>query len=153
MFELGCHIIDLVHGVLGAPDQVHAYPRHSGPFKDDLLDNMLAVFEYPKATATVRTSLTEVDGFARRHFAVVGTKGTMHIQPLDNPKASLAFSQPRGKYEKGYQEVEFPRYSRYIADAADLAKVVRHEKDPDFAYDFDYEVQRLVLLASAMPVT
>ena len=152
MFELGCHIIDLVHGVLGAPDKVHAFPRHSGSQADNLQDNMLAVFEYPKATATVRTSLTEVDGFARRHFAVVGTKGTMHIQPLDNPSAKLALSQARGKFEKGYQDVKFPRYLRYVADAADLAKVIRHEKDPDFGYEFDYEVQRSVLLASAMPI-
>ena len=151
MFELGCHIIDLVHGVLGAPDKIHAYPRHSATFDDDLQDNMLAVFEYPKATATVRTSVNEVEGFARRHFVVVGTKGTMHIQPLDNPKAQLALSQPRGKYSKGYQDLEFPRYSRYIDDAADLAKIVRHEKDADFSYEHDYEVQRSVLLASGMP--
>ena len=152
MFELGCHIIDLVHGVLGVPDNILALPRHSGNFNDDLQDNMLAVFEYPRATATIRTSLTEVEGFARRHFVVVGTKGTMHIQPLDNPKAQLALSQPRGKYVKGYQELTFPRYSRYIADAADLAKIIRHEKDPDFGYEYDFQVQRSVLLASDMPI-
>lgn len=151
MFELGCHIIDLVHGVLGEPEQIHAYPRHSASFNDDLLDNMLAVFEYPRATATVRTSINEVEGFARRHFVVVGTKGTMHIQPLDSPSARLALSEPRGKYRKGYQDIEFPRYERYVDDAADLAKIIRHEKDADFGYEHDYAVQRSVLLASDMP--
>ena len=29
MFELGCHVIDLVVGVLGKPTAVHAFPRHS----------------------------------------------------------------------------------------------------------------------------
>jgi hypothetical protein len=77
----------------------------------------------------------------------------MHIQPLDNPKAQLALSQPRGKYEKGYQELSFPGYSRYVDDAADLVKIVRHEKDSDFGYQHDYEVQLSVLLASAMPTT
>ena len=62
MFELGCHVIDLVIGVLGQPDHVHAYARHSGKPNDGLLDNMLAVFEYPKVTATVRSSCEEVDG-------------------------------------------------------------------------------------------
>jgi predicted dehydrogenase len=153
MFELGCHIIDLVHGVLGAPDKVTAFPRHSTADEDDLMDNMLAVFEYPKATATVRTSVTEVDGFARRHLVVCGTQGTMHIQPLDNPSARLALSQPRGRYKKGYQDVSFPKYSRYVEDAADLAKIVRHEKDPDFSYEHDYEVQSSVLQAGNMATT
>ena len=152
MFELGCHLIDLVHGVLGSPDKVHAFPRHSAAIEDTLNDNMLAVFEYPKATATVRTSLIEVDGFARRHFAVVGTKGTMHIQPLDNPKVSLTLSEPRDAYRKGNQEITFPRYSRYVGDAIDLAKLVRHEKDPDFTYEYDLGVLESVLLASDMPI-
>ena len=151
MFELGCHIIDLVHGVLGAPDSVHAFPRHSSDATDDLQDNMLAVFEYPRATATVRTSIMEVDGFARRQFVVCGTKGTMHIQPLDNPTAKLALSQPQGRYVKGYQDLTFPPYTRYVGDAADLAKIVRHEKDPSFSYEHDYEVQRSILLAGKMP--
>lgn len=151
MFELGCHIIDLVHGILGVPDKVTPFPRHSAADDDTLMDNMLAVFEYPKATATVRTSITEVDGFARRHLAVCGTKGTMHIQPLDRPKAKLALSEPHGRYKKGYQDIEFPKYSRYVDDAADLAKIIRHEKDPDFSYEHDYEVQRSVLLAGDMP--
>ncbi len=151
MFELGCHLIDLVHGILGNPDKVTPFPRHSAADADNLMDNMLAVFEYPKATATVRTSIVEVDGFARRHLAVCGTKGTMHIQPLDRPTARLAFSEPHGRFMKGYQDVDFPKYSRYLDDAADLAKVIRHEKDADFSYEHDYEVQRSVLLASAMP--
>lgn len=152
MFELGCHLIDLVHGVMGPPDVVTPFPRHSAADNDELMDNMLAVFEYPKATATVRTSITEVDGFARRQFVVCGTQGTMHIQPLDNPQVKLALSQPRGRFKKGYQDVEFPRYSRYTADVADLAMAIRHEKDSDFSYDHDYEVQRSILLAGGMPI-
>lgn len=152
MFELGCHIIDLVVGVMGEPDKIAPFHRHSAPHQDDLKDNMLAVFEYPKATATVRTSINEVEGFARRHFVVCGTKGTMHIQPLDNPTAKLALSEPRGKYSKGYQEINFPKFERYVADAADLAKIVRHEKDSDFSYEHDLAVQRTVLKASSMEV-
>jgi hypothetical protein len=66
------------------------------------MDNMLAVFEYPEATATIRSSAVEVEGFARRHFVVCGTEGTFHIQPLDNPAARVAFASAHGKYSKGY---------------------------------------------------
>lgn len=152
MFELGCHLIDLVHGILGGPDKVHAFPRHSAKNTDKLNDNMLAVFEYPKATATIRTSMIEVDGFARRHLAVVGTKGTLHIQPLDNPTAQLTLSQARGKYKAGHQEIKFPRYSRYVGDVAALAKWIRHEQDPVFSYAHDVAVLKSVLLASDMDV-
>ena len=150
MFELGCHLLDLTLGVLGTPQQVHAFPRHSSALQDDLQDNMLTVLEYPQATATVRSSVNEVQGFARRHFVLCGSEGTMHIQPLDNPKAQLALSKPRGEYREGYQEVTFPKYVRYVGDAADLAKVVRHQKDPTFSYEHDLNVQKTVLLASGL---
>jgi len=150
MFELGCHLIDLVVGVLGAPDKVHAFPRHSASDADTLQDNMLAVLEYPGATATVRSSVNEIEGFARRQFTLCGSEGTFHIQPLDNPSVNAALSQSRGEYHKGYQKVTYPRFSRYVADAAELARIVRHEKDPEYSYDHDYAVQKTILQASRM---
>ena len=150
MFELGCHVIDLVVGALGPPDAVRAFPRHSADSDDDLLDNMLAVFEYPRATATVRSSVNEVEGFARRHFTICGSEGTMHIQPLDAPRARVAFRAQHGKYSAGYQDIELPEYTRYVDDAADLAKIVRQEKDSDFSYQHDLAVQTCVLQASAL---
>ena len=40
---------------------------------------------------------------------------------------------------------------RYAGDAADLAKIIRDEKEPDFSYDHDLAVQETVLLAGGMP--
>jgi predicted dehydrogenase len=147
MFELGCHLIDLVVGVLGRPGKVTAFPQHAAPSDDQLLDNMLTVFEYPRATATIKSSALEVEGFARRHLVVCGTEGTFHIQPLDNPAARVALSKPRGEYRTGYQDVSFPKYTRYVADAADMARIVRGEKEADFSYDHDLNVQTALLQA------
>ncbi len=154
MFELACHVIDLVVSVLGAPERVSAFPRRSLPdADDDLLDNMLAVFEYPRATATVRSAALEVDGFSRRHFAVAGTAGTCHIQPLDRPAMKVTFSEARGKYTKGYQTIEFdPPYQRYVGDASDFASIIRGEKQPDYPPEHDLAVQKAVLLAADLPV-
>jgi predicted dehydrogenase len=152
MFELGCHIIDLTVGVLGAPQQVTAYPRHSLDADDTLLDNMLAVFEYPTATATVKSSALEVEGFDRRHFVVCGTEGTFHIQPLDDPRARVALSKKRGEYQRGYQDVTFPKFSRYVADAADMAQVIRGEKPSDFPYQHDLAVQTALLESCGLPL-
>ena len=153
MFELACHVIDLVIGVLGKPDQVHSFARKVGPQDDKHLDNMLAVFEYPKAISSVKASSVEIDGGDRRHFVVCGTQGTFHIQPLDAPSVRFTLNQPRGKYGKGYQDVRFGNYPRYVGDAADLAKIVRNEKAADYSYDHDLNVQEAVLKASGQPVS
>jgi len=158
MFELGCHIIDLTVSVLGKPNKVVSYPRRILETPDDtLMDNMLAVFEYPKATATVRSTALEVEGFSRRHFTVCGTGGTFHIQPLDRPVVTLSLSQERrfGEGErvfpKGTSLVEFATpYERYVGDAADLASIVRGEKKNPYPSEHDLAVQETVLAAAGM---
>jgi predicted dehydrogenase len=152
MFELGCHVIDLVVGVLGAPGKVTPYPRHSSTRDDGLLDNMLAVFEYPTATATVNASALEVEGSQHRQLVVCGTEGTFQIQPFENPSARVAFSIARGDYRKGYQDVTFPKYTRYVDDAADMARVIRGEKAADFTPRHDIAVQTALLTASGLPL-
>jgi len=152
MFELGCHVIDLVVGVLGAPSKVTPFHRHSSKLDDSLNDNMLAVFEYPKAIASVKSSALEVDGFERRHLTVCGTEGTFHIQPLDNPSARVSFSTAHGVYRKGYQDAKFPKYTRHVSDAADMARVIRGEKSIDYTPQHDLAVQTALLQACGMSV-
>lgn len=151
MFELGCHIIDLVVGILGKPKEVAAFPARSSRAEDGLVDNMLAVFTYPRATASVKSSALEVEGGARRHLVVCGTEGTFHIQPLDNPAARVALTVARGEYRKGYQEVSFSKYTRYVDDAADMVRVIRGEKPTDFPFEHDLAVQETLLKACRLP--
>ena len=153
MFELGCHIIDLAVSVLGKPEKVTPHIRRGA---DGLADNMLAVFDYPGATATVRSSGNEVEGFARRHLTVVGTMGSFHIQPLDRPKVKIALDRDREdgeplKFRRGVQEIPFdPPYRRYLGDAIDLAKIIRGEKPSDYSSTHDLAVQETLLRASGM---
>ncbi len=152
MFELGCHLIDLVVGVLGKPASVTAFAQHASRQEDKLVDNMLAVFSYQRALATVKSSGMEVEGFARRHLVVCGTEGTVEIEPLDDPAARVALSQPRGEYKNGYQEAQFPKYTRYVDDAADMAKIIRGEKESDFSYQHDLAVQETLLRACRLGI-
>lgn len=151
LFELGCHIIDLVIGVLGKPQKVTPFAQHAASHEDSLVDNMLAVCAYPRCLATVKSSAQEVEGFARRHLVVCGSEGTFQIQPLDAPNVRLVLSQPRGKYAAGIQEIAFGDYPRYVGDAADLARIIRGEKDAEFSYEHDLAVQETVLRACALP--
>ena len=152
MFELGCHVMDLVVGILGKPDAVTPFIQHSSPLADKLADNMLAVLTYPEATATVKASAQEVDGGDRRHLVVCGTEGTFHIQPLDNPSALVTLSKQRGDYKQGRQEITFPKYVRYVDDAADMARILRGEKQADFSFEHDLNVQRALLEACKLPL-
>jgi predicted dehydrogenase len=152
MFELGCHLIDLVVGLLGEPAQVTSLLKAMRPEVDALHDSTLAVLEYPQATATIRCSGVDVEGFARRQFTVCGTEGTLHLQPLDQPRGRLALRTARGEYTAGWQDIAFPPFTRYVADAADMARIIRGEKPSQFNSAHDLAVQRTVLRASRMPL-
>ena len=147
MFELGCHITDLVIGVLGKPTKVEGFNQHASTIDDGLMDNMLAVLTYPKAIASVKTSAMEVEGGSRRHLVVCGSEGTFEIEPLDNPSVKLSLSKPRGEYKKGTQVIKFQGFNRYVADAADMVRIIRGEKPSDFSYDHDFAVQETLLQA------
>ncbi len=152
MFELGCHLIDALVDVLGPCDKITPYVRSSTTVNDGLADNMLAVFEYPRATATVRSSALEVEGFSRRHFVVCGTEGTFHIEPLDRPTVRLALSRPRGSAKRGLQTVEIAPYDHYVADAADFADCIRTNRPLRWTPMHDLAVQEAVLRASGCPL-
>jgi len=151
MFELGCHLLDLVLKILGQPSAVTGFHRQSSTSDDSLLDNTLAVLEYPKSVATIKSTALEVEGFSRRHLVVCGTEGTFHIQPLDNPIVQIALSKDRESYKKGVHEIRLPRYERYVADAADMAKIIRGEKPSDFSSEHDLLVQETLFRACGRP--
>ncbi len=150
MFELGCHLLDQVIRVLGTPQRVQGYARHSGGNGDSLKDNMLAVLEYPRALATVKSTALEVDGGSRRHFTVCGTAGTLQIQPLDSPAATLTLIAPHKSWKSGTQRIALPAYTRYVDDAADMARIIRGEKLADYSYQHDFTVQKTLLQACGL---
>jgi predicted dehydrogenase len=153
MFELGGHIIDAVVSILGRPSKVTAFIHSSAPLHDGFADNQLAVLDYPGAVVTVRSALVEIEGGARRQFVVCGTGGTFDIRPLEPAQARLALDRPRGDYRKGYQDLKFPNAGgRYDGDLADLARVIRGEKEFGFNAEHDLAVQETLLLASGLPL-
>lgn len=150
MFELGCHLIDVLVKVLGPPDAVRPYTRRTRT-GDDLADNQLAVFEYPRATATIRSSVIEPHGGDRRQFTVCGTEGVIDIRPLEPPRLRLALSRAREGHAAGYQDVDLPKLAgRYDGDFLDLAAVLRGEKVHEYPPAHDLAVQEAVLRASGV---
>lgn len=153
MFELGCHLIDAVVTVLGQPQRVTAFNRNTRPDHDTLMDTCLAVFEYSKATATVRSSVTEVDGGRRRQFVVCGTRGTIAIQPLEPHQLTMTLESNTGDFRKGTHRVEIPAATgRYDGDFQHFAAVIRGEEAEEYSRAHDLVVQEAVLKASEMPL-
>lgn len=151
MFELACHIIDALVYVLGRPDSVAAFNHRTQPDKDSFADNQMAVFDYPKAIATIRCNHVDPMGFARRQFNVTGTQGTFQIQPLEPPKVRLGLDRARGKFKKGFQDVPIPKAAgRYDAEFLDLAKIIRGEKELAWSHEHDIATHEAVLRASGM---
>ena len=57
MFIFACHLIDLVVSLLGKPDGIVSYQRQTrSDVNVEMCDNGLIVFEYPRATVTIRTN-------------------------------------------------------------------------------------------------
>lgn len=152
LFEFGGYLIDMIFKMLGPAERVVGFTQRVGAADDTLTDNGLAVLAYPRALATIRSTALEVEGQARRHVVVCGTEGTMHVQPLDNPVVRLTLAKPRGGYEAGTRDITMPRYVRYVDDAADMAKVIRGEKQTDFPYEHDFAVQRALFQACGLPL-
>lgn len=151
MFNLGCHLIDALVIILGKPQRVTPYVRHTRPEQDSLADNQLAVFEYAEATATIRSTMMEVDGVKRRQFVVCGDKGTIDIRPLEPPRMRLALAKAQGPYKKGYQDVEFPPMpGRYHEQLIEFAQIVRGEKTTDYSPAHDLAAHEAVLRASGV---
>ena len=151
MFELGCHLIDSVVKLLGKPTNVVAVNRNTHPELDQLNDNCLAIFQYPKASATVRSSVVEVEGGRRRQFIACGTQGTIEIEPLEPPHLTLTLDRPQGGFRKGAQVVELPKTDgRYDGDLMSFASAIRGEQPYEYSLEHDLTVQACVLKASKM---
>ena len=153
MFELGCHLIDMLVCLLGKPEKVTPFIRHDASIDDGLADNTLAVCDYEQAYATIESAAMEVEGFARRQFVVCGEHGVFDLRPIEPPALRLALDAPHGEYKKGYQTIAVPDRDRYVEDFVDFARCVRGEKAPDYSTQHDLAVQETVLRACGMRVT
>ena len=153
MFEIGCHVVDAMVRVLGKPQKTTAFSRQTHPDQDPLVDNQLAVFDYPNALASVRSALVEYEGFQRRQFTVCGEFGTFDLRPLGGHSFRLALERPYDSYHTGYQEVTLPKGPGiFISAFRDMAAILRGEKETDYPLSHELAVHEATLRASGYDV-
>ncbi len=151
MYELGGHLIDALVAVAGPPDKVTPHARRLG--KDGRADNQLAVFEYPKMVATIRSEIVDPFGGPRRQFSVAGTEGFVEIRPLEPAQVVLGLEKPRGAYKAGQQTVKFPGGGgRYEGEFRDFAAAIGGTAKLPYGAAHDLAVHEALLRASGMPL-
>lgn len=151
MYIFGCHLLDLVVSMLGRPDRVTPYQRQTHP-DVSVYDNGLAVLEYPRSTATIRTASLEVEGYQRRQLVVCGDEGTIEIRPLEPPSLQLALARPRDAFKAGCQEVVLPPMpGRYDDQLIEFARIVRGEIPNPYPLAHELMVQETLLAAVDHP--
>lgn len=155
MYNFGSHLIDLVVAMLGRPENVTAFQKATR--NDGLHDNGLAVLEYPRATATVRSSIVEADGMMHRRLLVCGTSGTVEICPLEYPgrygeeplHVRLTLREDTPEYPAGTHQVEVGVMNgRYDDQLIELARIIRGEIGNPYSYEHELHVQETLLAAA-----
>lgn len=155
MYIFAGYLIDLVIQLLGRPQKITPFLKKTRD--DGLVDNGLAVLEYPRATATVRVSVDEVDGMKHRRLIVCGTNGTFELCPIEFPEKEyrtrsltprLTLKEPCGGFEAGTRQVDLgPMGGRYDAQLLEFAKIVRGEIRNPFGYEHELLLHRCLLAA------
>ena len=149
MYILGSHLVDLIVYILGKPDNITAFLKHTMLEDIDFADNNLAVLEYEKALARVFVSSVEVNGFGRRQFMVSGSKGTVNICPIERP-LTMTYSDTSiadSTYEDRkifYEFEDNTANGRYDEMMKDFYYYVMGEKENPFSYEHEYLVQEVL---------
>ncbi len=149
MYILGSHLVDLIVYMMGEPDKVTSYIKHTGYDDVDLCDNCLAVLEYGNSLARIYVSSVEVNGWGRRQFVVCGKKGTVDIVPMENPctmwYSDLTIADKAYEDKKKYIPIEDEsKGRRYDTMVKDFYEYIKGTKENPFTYDHDYIVQKVL---------
>ena len=154
MFNLGCHVIDVVVAILGRPHNVTPFLKSAPGSPENSMNNCLAVFEYPHANVMLHACSREVDGLRHRRFKLCGTRGTVELSPLERFDGKpltmrLTLLEDTEAYVAGTHVVDFGvQQDRYREQLLELARVINGEIENPYTYEHDYLVQAVVLAAS-----
>jgi len=156
MYNFGSHLVDLVVAMLGRPENVVSFQKATRD--DGLHDNGLAVLEYPRATATIRSSIVEVDGMRHRRLIVCGTKGTVEVCPLERPSddyrrdslhVRITLREDTPEYPAGTHTVDVGVMNgRYDDQLIELARIINGKIENPYSYEHEFQVQETLLAAA-----
>ena len=153
MFYLGCHLVDLIYRLQGAPKEIIPMNTCSGWDDVTALDCGMAVFRYENGVSTAKTYAVERGGFARRQLVVTGKRMTVELNPLEwyVPGTPNLQTTRYIRYNKKWLEWNEPEklepMNRYDPMMTGFAQIVRGERENPYTPDYELELFKLVLKA------
>ena len=151
LFELLCHLIDIVVALLGRPDRVTSFLRNDLGTVPAFRDNALGVLEYSRAMVMLESAAMEVSASSSRRLEVYGTRGSAILEPFEPaPALRLCLDEERDGFAAGWQTVPVEARPRYAASLEALVADIRGQKEPDRSLDHELTVQETVLRASGV---
>lgn len=149
MFFLGCHLVDLVLQIQGAPERIVPFNTCTGVDGVTAKDFGMAVLEYPNGVSLVKTNAYERGGFLRRQLVVTGTKGTIELKPLEAYVGDKLYTD---KVECSHTDWHTPGeasrtalFDRYDDMMASFAAMARGEKENPYTLDYELELYKTIL--------
>lgn len=148
-YILGSHLVDLIVYLLGEPQRITSFLKHTHFEGVDVADNNLSVLEYEKALARIFVSSVEVNGWGRRQFVVSGSRGTVSIMPMENPivmtYADCALTdRPYEDVKESISIPDVPKDCRYDDMVLDFYDYITGAKQNPFSYAHDFLVQKVL---------
>lgn len=157
LYYLGCHLIDLVYGICGEPDEIIPLSMPIGTDGVVADDFGMAVFKYKNGVSFVKSTAVEPGGFERRQLVVCGTKGTVEIKPLEwldlecHSIIQALTTSVRETYDNDWNKKgEYhttPVFGRYDAMFRAFADYINKEKENPYGYEYERKLHKLILKA------
>ena len=152
MYIFGSHLIDLAHLILGEPKTVHSFIKQTDFEGVHTDDNCFALLEYDKAIAKITNLSVEVNGWGMRRMAVMGSRGTVEIKPLELDVemyfSSVDFADNAYKNIKRKIDVpDMPSRKRYDEMMREFYELITGEKKDEGLYTHDLAVHKSILRA------
>lgn len=151
MFNLGCHLTDLIVSMLGRPKKVTPVLGSTSKATHGVINNGVAVLEYDHALAWIHASDLETNGIKSRRLKICGDKGVVELSPIERFDGepllmNLTLKEAVGGYKKGSQVIDFGvQKDRYIGQLREFAGMVRKEITSPYSFEHDYLTQEVHL--------
>lgn len=157
LYFLGCHLIDLVYGICGMPEEVIPLSTSIGTDGVSAEDFGMAVFKYRNGVSFVKSAAMEIGGFERRQLVVCGTKGTIEIKPFEwiggecenvfSPQTTGVKTYFGEDWHKKGEYHDTPVFGRYDEMLRAFANYVKGKKKNPYTYEYERELHKLILRA------
>ena len=153
MQYLGCHLVDLVVRLQGAPDAIIPYNTATGCEGVTAKDLAFALLQYPDGISTVKSSMLDSGGYARRHLTVNGDKGSITVQPFETfvgkTDGHLFAMKSHLQLDawSASESVDSGLFDRYADMCKAFAAMVRGERAMEVDLETEARVQRCLCAA------